>query len=356
VALRRLISFALLCLALAGCAAPRRAQAQFIGYVSPQTVQQSIATNLACTGSAQTFTVQNIGQEQHYLSIGAVVNATQFQATLQGVDTQGNLYTISDAMEVKSGNVGNLHGSGYFPKIQVVITCLPAVTASFTASYSGGWGVFDVVAGSYLTAQIDKVDFFAAAENANQSDQVQTPYGSSAGTVYVLTSAGGNGGKISVSCGASTFNAAAGPVIFSGAIANSTALQVFQVPDTSCPTAQVSYTNNGTGGTVTAEYVFAPPGSFRPAFQYTHVTGTTATAVKATLGYLHTVSVNTGAAGTISIFDLASASCTGTPATNTVAVITATTTTLQTFTYDTNFLNGICVKASVAMDFTVSSQ
>lgn len=86
------------------------------------------------------------------------------------------------------------------------------------------------------------------------------------------------------------------------------------------------------------------------------VTTTTATVVKATAGTIHTVTFNTGAAGTFKIFNLASASCTGTPSTNLFATITATTTTVQTLTYDANLSNGICVQASVAMDVTVVAQ
>ena len=103
-------------------------------------------------------------------------------------------------------------------------------------------------------------------------------------------------------------------------------------------------------------YSFYPPGALPTGGLATNVTGTTATAVKASGGLLHTLTVNTGGAGTITIFDLPGASCTGTPATNQRATITVTATTLQTFTYDVYLSQGICVKASVAMDFTVSSQ
>jgi hypothetical protein len=70
------------------------------------------------------------------------------------------------------------------------------------------------------------------------------------------------------------------------------------------------------------------------------------------------VTVNTPAAGTISIFDLATAACTGTPSTNTIAVITATSTApVGAMEYNVYAQNGICVKASSAsIDFTVSYQ
>jgi hypothetical protein len=87
-----------------------------------------------------------------------------------------------------------------------------------------------------------------------------------------------------------------------------------------------------------------------------HITGTAATAVKASSGILVRLIIGTGAAGTVSIFDLASASCTATPSTNTVSVITAAATTIQSAEFDTHFLNGICVKASAAMDLTAVYQ
>jgi hypothetical protein len=92
---------------------------------------------------------------------------------------------------------------------------------------------------------------------------------------------------------------------------------------------------------------------------FSHITGTTATSLGANgaAGLFHNVTINTSAAGTISFFDLANASCTGTPATNTIAVITvAAAAAPVTLTYDAAYVNGLCVKASVAMDFTVSAQ
>jgi hypothetical protein len=91
-----------------------------------------------------------------------------------------------------------------------------------------------------------------------------------------------------------------------------------------------------------------------PPFSYTHITGTTATVAKATGGMLHTVTVNTGAIATLKVFDLAAASCTGTPSTNVVASASIVLASLQTLTYDATLTNGICVQASGAMDVTVS--
>jgi hypothetical protein len=353
-ALGKIASFSLLAFVLAGCA-PRRAQAQFIGYVSPQTVQQTLATAKTCSGAVQTLAINNLGQTQHYLQVASVAGVTSFKAQLVGQDGFGNTYPISDVLMVNGGNQGNVKGSGYFPAIFLQVTCTPN-TATYSASYSGAWGTFDSTVGSYLSAQTDKSVFSGLAENANQTLSFQTPFASSAGQISFSYSAGGAGGSINVQCANNQFAGAFAAQVFSATLANTTSPQLFQVGDFPCPTLTLNYVNNGTGGTISAEYGFNQPGQARLANQYTHITGTTATVVKATYGVLHTVSINTGGAGTVSVFDLASASCTGTPSTNTVAVITAVAATLQTFTYDTNLLNGICVKASAAMDITVSAQ
>lgn len=347
----------MLAIACISCAPARRAHAQFIGYTSPQTVQQTLATTLACTGSAQTFAISNLGQTQHYVSIITGSLPTKFKAEIDGIDKQGNVFRISDQMEnafapiVAQGN-GSLYGTGYFPQIQVVVTCSPN-TATFTASYSGAWGTFNVNTGTFQLSQIDKVNFSGSAGNVNQSDTVQTPFGSTAGTIFFQYSGSVAGGTLNVTC---TTNQFAGASIISASLANNNTLQIFPVPDTPCPLAQVQYVSGGAATSVQTEYVFAQPGSAKTSQFYTHITGTTATAVKTVPGFLHTLTINTGGAGTVSVFDLASASCTGTPATNTVAVITAVAATLQTFTYDVNLINGICVKASAAMDLTVSAQ
>lgn len=346
----------LLSLVLAACAPPR-AHAQFLGTVGLQTVQQTLATTTNCTGAAQTFAIQNLGQTQHFLSAVTQAQPTKFQAEIDGIDRQGNVYRISDVLEnaftalVAQGQ-GSITASGYYPKIQAVVTCSP-ITATFSLTYSGSQVTFTKNSGSYLSAQIDKVNFGLADGTVNQLDTIPTPFGSTAGTIYFTYTGAVAGGNLKVNCVGNQFTTNS---VLSVTLANVNSLQVFQVPDNNCPLIQVSYTSGGAATTVTAEYIFSLPGRTTPATQYTHIVGTTATAVKPISGFLHTLAINTGGAGTVSIFDLATAACTATPSTNTVAVVTATATTLQTFTYDVNMLNGICVKASVAMDLTVSAQ
>jgi len=80
------------------------------------------------------------------------------------------------------------------------------------------------------------------------------------------------------------------------------------------------------------------------------------TAVKATAGTLRRISVTTQvASATIKLFDLATASCTGTPSTNPQAVITLPATISNPFTleFQQSFSNGICVLTSGATNLTV---
>jgi len=91
--------------------------------------------------------------------------------------------------------------------------------------------------------------------------------------------------------------------------------------------------------------------------EFTHIADTTAHAVRNNEGQLKSIIIGTPAAGTVSVFDLASASCTGTPSTNIVSVITVTSTPPpQAIAINAHLHNGICVQASAAMDVTVVRQ
>jgi len=88
----------------------------------------------------------------------------------------------------------------------------------------------------------------------------------------------------------------------------------------------------------------------------TVITAAATTAVKATAGTLRRVTVTTEvASATIKLFDLASASCTGTPSTNPKAVLTLPATVGNPFTveFQQGFANGICVLTSGATNLTV---
>lgn len=249
--MRKSLLFALF--ALVACVA----HAQFIGYVSPQTENQSLATSLLCTGSAQTFAISNLGQTQHWLSVSNVTGATQFQAEIDGIDRQGNVIRISDMIEPISN--GLVYGSGSYAQLQAKITCSPN-TATFTATYSGGWGTSNGNAGGYLSAQIDKQDFSAASAGSNQTDTFQTPFGSSAGTIFFkYNTSAPTGSTLAVQC-TTTGGALNTTNAFTVTLAPLVAVQVFQIPETACPQVTVAYTSGGAAATFNTEYLFSVPG------------------------------------------------------------------------------------------------
>lgn len=235
---------------------------QFIGFAAQQTVQQTLATNTNCTGSAQTYAINNLGQTQHYLQITNVVSGQSFSAEIDGIDNQGNVYRISDVLEIAGGTItrqGAVRGSGYYPKFQVQVTCSPA-GATYTASYSGSQTTNDVNAGTYLTAQIDKTNFYNVSATSNQSDlNEQTPFGTSAGTIFVnYTTQPTTAGDLTISCRTNTNFGVV--VVFDTALAIVAGPQQFAVPDFPCPFISVQYTAGTGGTTIAVEYIFSTPG------------------------------------------------------------------------------------------------
>ena len=268
--------------------------------------------------------------------------------------------------------------------------CTGGGTISLRVNYSGTSVSSPVNAGVNDFGAYQKILWNQTGAGVGISGEITpTPYGNTSGIIFItyLGGAGPAGSTIALHCnvpGGST------NVLTATAIATTSALtQSFIIPSVPCSDAVAVYTPGGAGaGTITGSYLFAKPGAPPimggaaasvsvtnfPATQavsgtvavsnfpvtansYSHIANTTATAVKATSGTLHTLTVNTPAAGTVSIFDLASASCTATPSTNTVAVLTiGASTPPVTFIYDVNFTNGICVKASATMDLAASYQ
>jgi hypothetical protein len=324
-------------------------QAQFLGYVSPQTETQSFGTQ-TCTGSAQIFSISNLGQTQHYLQFSSITGATQFQAQLYGFDAAGNSYAISDAAFAPGLGHGALLGSGYWAQIKAFVTCSPN-TATYVASYTGAWATSNVDAGSYLASQVDKIMFSGSSEASNQlSGLIQTPFGASGGLLLFQYSAAGAGGSLVVGCqGGLAFGT---QTIATFTLANTTTLQTFAVPNFPCIDVSVQYNTNGTTGTISAEYELSQPGAFPLATQYRNISTNASTQVKTGPGVLHLVAVNNiGTAETLTIFD--NTSCTGT----TIAALSAVSGP-ESIGYDVQFFTGLCVTSAgtTAGNFTISFQ
>jgi hypothetical protein len=347
---------------------PGSVRAQFIGYTSPQTVLSTVASGVSCTGTPQNFSTatpalnvlnfRNLGQTQH--SVALILSGAPSSGSLQiqGIDTAGTVINISPIVQ-PGGTITTINGSGAYAQINIVVTC--SAGQSFNLTYSGASATTPVVGGTQFGTLIDQFIFNGLSGASNQTGIVfGTPFGSSSGVLrFQYNSANVAGSSLTVLCINNNGGASVTLNQFVFSLANALGTQTFRVPPATCPQVQVTYTSGGAGGNIQVEYILDAPGDAvnTTLSSYTHIVGTTATAVKATSGTLVGITVNTPAVGTISVFDLATAACTGTPSTNVVAVITATATApYDTFAYNVSLLNGICVKASAAMDVTVSSQ
>jgi hypothetical protein len=341
------------------------AQAQFIGYVSSQSTTSLPFNASTCTAAltAGDVAVTNIGQGAHWATAvastgGLTILTYSIQASYDGI----SFFDISDfgTFPTAGGvtDISNVTGTGYYPVIAVKVTSCTPTSATITIRYSGISLPPGTPVGTAQTGQINKhLASLISAGAGFASGSLRTPFGNSAGVLnFLYTGAGPANSTLVASCITTLGNPSSQSFTFPLQTTNSLG-QSFNMPAAACPYFSVAYNPGGaSASSATLDYAFTTPGSPPPPYAYSHITTTTATAIKAFAGTVHTLSINLGAAGTVSLFDLPTASCTGTPATNQVAIVTATATTLQTFTYDVNFLQGICLKASLAMDLTVSYQ
>jgi hypothetical protein len=342
-------------LGLLGLLSPQSAQAQ-VTYTSPQTVTSTAFNNIACTGTTQRALIPNLGQVGHFITLTLGVIPHGISTAIQGSYDGVLFFDISNTVTFANGLVQPTgQGQGYYPVVAVRVNCLDT-TGRFTVFYTGTGGSIGPPSGSAVVSQVIQNITISASDGTSNQFSLNSPFGNSGGALILQANgAMPAGSNVELICDLAS---AVANVVGPFAIPTTAGVFSFPIPNYPCATPEIQFFSGGaSSNTYNLYYSFSQPGLDSPAFLFSHITGTTATSVKSSpSSFLHNLTVNTGAAGTISIFDLASSSCTGTPSTNTAAVITATATTLQTFTYDINFVNGICVKASVAMDITVSSK
>jgi len=246
-------------LSLAALCFPASLRAQFIGYTTPQTVQQTLATNTSCTGAAQTFAFPNLGQTQHAIIMQiTVAPMVSSKAFIEGSTDAISFTRISD--ELDNINLATLTASGYYPLTRANVTC--SVGANFSLFYSGTSVTPAQAAGDTLTTLTEKVLLNGQANSAgsNFSSTVRTPYGNLIGTLLVLyTGAGPANSTISVGC---TYASGTTTQFYSFPIVTTTAVfQTFPLPPFSCTNANVTYTAGGASASkISIEYLFSPPG------------------------------------------------------------------------------------------------
>jgi hypothetical protein len=246
------------------------ASAQFLGYDSPQSVQQRLATNVNCTGSPQNFPVQNLGQTQHYAYFtSGVVAPLLLRAQLQGLDRQGNVTVISDTLQgVTGGAPGSaiLVGLGFFPQVQVQVVCTNV--APFSLTYMGTSSTAFVPLGSQISTEVDKVITNNRAQSADFDSAVFiAPFGNSSGALFFenLVANATAGATISMQCGGSTIlSSLPGGSIqtFTFPVDVGTQPQIFQIPASPCPYWKIHYAHVGSSASGWAsEVLFNAPGN-----------------------------------------------------------------------------------------------
>jgi hypothetical protein len=343
-----------ICAALAALFAAAPARAQFIGYVSPQTVTQTFS--IACIGgNAPVLTpVQNLGQTNHL-----VVWNSNTPAVVAMNETGTSQGTFISAFGV--GVFGSISAFGYYNVVNIVTSCVLNSTISMT--YFGTSSSPGILTGQ---ADVTSYDYYLGTGPANTGSNfgvsLTPPYGNTSGEILFQvtgTGAGSTGATILVEASGGAFGISQPTEYTFTPVTTNGVVQTFHIPPIQASMISVVYVPSGAStATYSLEYIFNKPGTANlVAGVPTHVTGTTATEAKAASGTLTKLVVNTSAAGTITIFDLGAAACTATPSTNILAVLTIPATeSPDAIAYDAYFSNGLCVKASVAMDFTVMTQ
>lgn len=270
--MRKFLSLALFALALLPCPA----RAQFIGFTSPQTVQQTLATNLACTGALQNFTVNNAGQSAHFVYLNVISGlSTQGTMVLQGSadGTVGSFQNISETAALAgSGGVNPnafLVGSGYYQVVRVQVLC--GVGTNFTLQYNGTSVTSGQLFGAQQITQYEKTIFQSAPANATTtfplSGKFQPPFGSSAGFLRVsIVGAVTAGATVTVNCGG-ILDVGTGSNPLNGFVLANTAgpSQIVPVPAAPCSQLAVQVIGAGGAGAISVDYIFSYPGSANSA-------------------------------------------------------------------------------------------
>jgi hypothetical protein len=331
-------------------------QAQFIGYVTPQSVLANLAIGASCTGSTQTYTTgvtpgfSNLGQTQHAIVLTAGSSLLGVSAQILGSNDGTNFVVIGDTLTSVNGIIT---ASGYYAQIRVTVTCS---TGIYSLTYSGTSAAPAPVAGASILQLVDKnIAVGRAANTTFTTFALNSPFANSNGSLVFVygASAGPAGSTLTVNCITVASQPAAatwGPYL----LAATTAVQVFPVPAAPCPLFTVTYTSGGASAfSYTLDYAFNVPGQSALGYRYQNITTNASTQLKTGSGFLHSVTVNNpGTTETLAIFD--NTACSGTAIATTGSLAAAQVTLL----YDIQFNAGLCIisAGAAAGNFTVSFQ
>ena len=221
-----------------------RCEAQFIGYVIPQTVQKNLATAVACTGVLQNFLVPNLGQTTHVLQWVNSPASVHFEISLLGSTDGSTFFTFSDVATTPSGI---LQATGYYPAIEASVVC--TVGSTFTVTYQGT-STFALQPNGFADrASAVKTWAAIAPAGVTLTQTITVPYGSSGGLLYFNYS--GDPGEpagstiIVTSSGLNVAGTTPLTIVPAQTIAQNAKMQAWIIP--AVPTVQISikYTTGG---------------------------------------------------------------------------------------------------------------
>lgn len=254
--MKRCLLSILTLLLLTGCA-PRRAQAQFIGYTAPQTIRKTVLT---AASSPTTINIDDVGQNMHFLAYTKSGTISLLDLRIEGSNDGVTFFPISDDAIDISSSAGTLYALGWYTVVRVNLVAITG-GGTISATYSGTSSSSSPPVGTYTTGmQIRKVVFSRASQGASLTALVVTPSGSTSGFLLVESTQGTNfpaGSTISITQQVANF--AFGFPLGSTSL---TGRSFLFVPVTGVPAsaATVSYTSGGASANdFSAWYIFSPP-------------------------------------------------------------------------------------------------
>lgn len=234
------------------------ARAQFIGYTSPQTVSQILATNVACTGSVQSFKISNFAQSSHVVNFSSS-GATGVQVSLEGSWDGTNFFGFSD---VAADLSGQLQATGYFPSTRVDVVCQSAA-GTFSLLYAGTSSYQLQPSGFADRAGYQKLLGENLAANVNSGTLVSTtPYGLSDALLYFQYTSNTPPAGSTFSITAQTDQTSAISLLSGVTLQATLNTQVFLIPAMAASQLNFSYISGGASASVyTVQIVYFKAGA-----------------------------------------------------------------------------------------------
>jgi len=254
-------------LGIFGLCFPASLRAQFIGYTTPQSVQQRMLNAVTVPTTA---IVPNLGQSVHSLTYTAV-SCTGVDIRLEASNDGVNFFAISaDATDTAPNPIGGVTGTGgvtavgYYPVVRVNLLTVIGGACSVTAFYAGTSTI------QPTPTQINQqaagyrfpVTSNTVTSNAFTTIALPTPFGNSRGSLWIQCSAAcAAGGVVTIFASPADTTPIGSTSITTASVRTITGLQKFDVPGFSTNRVFVGITPTAaSANTWTIVYNFWQPG------------------------------------------------------------------------------------------------